>query len=374
MVTRISTTAAPFSAFLDAALDSQGNIIVVASSAGGTSGVVARFLTNGTLDPGFGTNGIATLPFSLASDELAVAIQSNGQIVVGGSTYVSSVGAFALSRYNTDGTLDQNFGSAGQAITSFPGLNATLQVMLVQPDGAILASGETFTLATPVSAGAGLARYTADGSPDPTFGIGGTVTLATVNPATALALLSTGRTVFTSNSLGLLLNANGSVSATLPGIVAVAQTGSMDFQSNGKLISAFQEQTQLHGETEAVSAVRTNPNGLPDTSFTAPLFYFNTGIQFQEFNQSTPEAVLVTPSGQILVGGSSSTNMTGPVFGLARLNANGSLDSTFGIGGVVTTSLLNDDTVQKILVQSDGKIVAVGSAGSAVALVRYLGH
>jgi hypothetical protein len=68
------------------------------------------------------------------------------------------------------------------------------------------------------------------------------------------------------------------------------------------------------------------------------------------------------------------------VFGLARLDSNGSLDTTFGAGGTVTTSFQNDDTIEAVLIQTNGDIVAVGlttnrsTAVGSLALARYLGN
>jgi uncharacterized delta-60 repeat protein len=377
VVTGIPAVQLPFAAALDAALDAEGNIVVVASNGAGTLGRLARFLPTGALDSTFGNKGIALVPFPLASAAFALAIQSNGQIVVGGTTNgAAGASAFALARYNSNGALDSTFGSGGEVITSFANLAASLQVVLVQPNGDMVASGQFVAIGLPYvyPSGAALARYTSNGELDVTFGTAGTVTLPGVAELTALALVSNGQILFTSNSIGLALNANGSAYGTVSGIVAIAHEGSMDFQPNGELVGAVQQATQRDSETTAVLVTRTYANGSADSTFTAPLFDFNSGTEIEEFNQSSPLALSIASAGQILVGGSSSTNATVPVFGLARLNSNGSLDTTFGSGGVVTTAFAHEATVEKLLVQSDGKIVAVGSAGTDLALARYLGQ
>jgi uncharacterized delta-60 repeat protein len=88
-------------------------------------------------------------------------------------------------------------------------------------------------------------------------------------------------------------------------------------------------------------------------------------------------AVAVQSNGQALVGGAHF--LATSVFGLARLTTNGNLDPTFGNGGMLTTFLQGNEGVAALLIQPDGKIVAVGySENNAtgvvdVALVRYLG-
>src|SRR3989304_7234932 len=74
---------------------------------------------NGDLDPRFDTDGKVTTSFGAASEGHAVAIQSDGKIVVAGVAVVSGVGHFGLARYNTNGSLDATFGTGGLVTTSF---------------------------------------------------------------------------------------------------------------------------------------------------------------------------------------------------------------------------------------------------------------
>ena len=83
------------------------------------------------------------------------------------------------------------------------------------------------------------------------------------------------------------------------------------------------------------------------------------------------------PNGQIVIAGSSFKDTS--VFGLARLDTNGSLDSTFGSTGVLTTSFQGDDGATAVLIQPNGDIVAVGfsenntTGVTDIALARYIG-
>ena len=87
--------------------------------------------------------------------------------------------------------------------------------------------------------------------------------------------------------------------------------------------------------------------------------------------------MVTLPDGQIVVGGAHFAGSS-PI-GLARVNGNGSLDTAFGNGGTLTTTIQGDESAATVLIQPDGKIIAIGfsennSTGvTDVFLVRYLG-
>jgi uncharacterized delta-60 repeat protein len=102
----------------------------------------ARQLLAFYLDPSFGNQRKVTTDFGSLSDEAtSVAVQSDGKIVVGGGSGVGTLGAFALSRYTTDGTLDATFGSGGKVTTNLSPVIDQLLDVAIQPDGKILAVG-----------------------------------------------------------------------------------------------------------------------------------------------------------------------------------------------------------------------------------------
>ncbi len=127
---------------------------------------VARYTTEGTLDPGFGTAGIMRLAFDdVNTFASAVALQADGRILVSGSTATTSSG-FLLVRLNADGTPDRDFGHVG--IVTDGGPVVRTWTIALQPDGRIITGGTTSD-----NHHFALARHNTNGTPDPTFGSGG---------------------------------------------------------------------------------------------------------------------------------------------------------------------------------------------------------
>jgi uncharacterized delta-60 repeat protein len=148
-----------------------------------------RYNSDGTLDTTFDDNGIVTTDIDNYSDTAyALTVLPNGKTLLGGMSYTGTDYAFALVRYNNNGSVDTDFGTSGKVITPIGSDDARAYALVAQPDGKILLSGysvnsgEDFTLA----------RYNNDGSPDTSFGAGdGIVTVDidnTHNVSTALAL------------------------------------------------------------------------------------------------------------------------------------------------------------------------------------------
>ena len=137
---------------------------------------VARFNADGSLDTGFGTDGVVTTDFNGGNDyAYGLAIQPDGKIVVAGYAADGSTGDdFALARYNTDGSLDTGFGSGGKVTTDFAGGNDHASSVVIQSDGKIVAAGYAADGSTHNDFA--LARYDANGSLDTAFGTGGKVT------------------------------------------------------------------------------------------------------------------------------------------------------------------------------------------------------
>ena len=113
-----------------------------------------------------------TLPDS-ADKAFAVTLQPDGKIVAAGNAYNVSNNDIALARYNTDGTLDTDFGTSGKVLTGFDESWDNARAMAVQEDGKIVLVGEVCKDGT---YDFGVARYNADGTPDTTFSGDGKLT------------------------------------------------------------------------------------------------------------------------------------------------------------------------------------------------------
>ena len=104
------------------ALQSDGKIVAVGYKSNGNDNewVIARYNTNGTLDNGFGVNGIVTQNVTSFDDVLTTAIiQPDGKIVVGGFSKPNDNYLWTLARYDSDGIIDNAFGNNGFVTTSF---------------------------------------------------------------------------------------------------------------------------------------------------------------------------------------------------------------------------------------------------------------
>jgi uncharacterized delta-60 repeat protein len=370
------------------ALQSNGDIVIAVGIGGPDMGLV-RYLPNGTRDTTFGNGGFAAFPdLGIGSTRPGLAVQSDGKIVwAGEATADNGTGAaFAVVRFNANGTLDQGFGTGGVATSAFANANVQgAQTVLVQPDGKILAGGAVlFGGRPPVDVG-GLVRFNANGSIDKGFGSGGQELVPNSNPVlssvigvTAVGLDASGD-IFTLPS-HLEFSPAGQRDATLtPAAITTASpstSGAVAFLPSGGFVVAAVVAT-CRGCERDVQLTRFNPDG--STAATA------TGIDYAGQNgalavSDTPAAVAIQANGQAVVGGSHVENnqfSSTSVFGLARFNTDATLDAAFGTGGVLTNRIQGHDSVILLVIQPDGKILAVGTSQNAsgvteLALARYL--
>jgi uncharacterized delta-60 repeat protein len=170
---------------------------------------LARYESGGAVDNTFGTLGLVTTDFGGSVDRaFAMALQPDGKLVVAGDSDAN----FALARYNSNGSLDPSFGAGGKVITTFGGIDQASAVTL-QPDGKIVVAGQTDT---GVSIDFALARYMPDGSLDGAFGSGGRVTTNFTGTSddlgSAVALQSDGKIV-----VGGASNGNFALARYTPG-------------------------------------------------------------------------------------------------------------------------------------------------------------
>src|SRR5262245_10803908 len=143
--------------------------------------LLIRYNANGSLDPTFGIGGKVTVDFqngAFSSNDLLrfdVAIQGDGKIVIAGTADAGNLTTdIGVARYDTSGNPDPTFGIGGKVTTDFFGNNDAANSLAIQSDGKIVVAGST--IASNFDTDFALVRYESDGDLDGTFGIGGKVT------------------------------------------------------------------------------------------------------------------------------------------------------------------------------------------------------
>jgi uncharacterized delta-60 repeat protein len=337
---------------------------------------------SGNLDLMFGSAGVVTVDFNGANDRAnAIAIQSDGKVILGGFATAagSSLEQFALVRLNPDGKLDSSFGSGGKATTFFGGLTNEVTGVAIQGDGSIVAAG---TAQTPDGGfHFGLARFNSDGTPDPSFGSGGKIATVINGVAHCVTLQSDGRIVV-GGSIQTVRNHDFAVARYKPDGSLDRKFGTdgistVDFgredeilaialQPDGKIVAAGY--AGRPGALEDFGLARFNTDGSLDTSFGAG-GKLTTDFGFRD----KAMGVLILPNGQIVAAGyaGDSTDLNYG-FALARYSSDGLLDSTFGVNGAVITHFSGRiDEAHALALDADGGLVVVGESGGSLAVARY---
>jgi uncharacterized delta-60 repeat protein len=314
--------------------------LVVAGSANGSSSVfaVVRYDSDGSLDPGFSGDGIQLTAFAdgtaIGRD---VAIGADGRIVVAGTnrgTGGPATVAFALARYDTDGTLDDTFSGDGMQTTSVRAFEDEARAVAIQPGGKIVAAGYSVTddASQPEVA---VVRYDAGGTPDPSFSGDGklTTTFADYSEAFDVAVRD-GKTVIA----GVTTAAGGSIEGNDLIVARYNDDGGLD--------------TDFSGDGKQVT----------DTAF---------------FDEA--DAVAIQDNGRVVAAGFQGASASSVAdFMLVRYRTDGELDTTFSGDGVQTTDFSGPtERASSIALGSDGRIVAGGFSGTGdttdFALARYGG-
>ena len=340
---------------------------------------LASFSQEGSLDNTFGSNGIVTTAVGDFSYANATAIQADGKIVAAGTSSINNIESFTLTRYNTNGSLDATFGTAGIVTTSITDDGySSANAVAIQADGKIVVAGSStiyegsITMIDNYVDYTSLIRYNTNGSLDLTFGLEGIVLMEgesiTGTVAFAVALQADGKIVLAGSVL-TRHNTNGSLDTTFgnAGIVT-SIADDIAIQADGKIVAAG---TSSINNIESFTLTRYNTNGSLDGAF-GPLGtpgIVTTSITNEGY--SSANAVGIQADGKIVVAGYSSSNGPQSLFSLTRYNTNGSLDNTFGNVGIVTTSIGVNSLARGIALQTDGKIVVTGGSDNTFAVVRY---
>ncbi|MCG6920093.1 MAG: right-handed parallel beta-helix repeat-containing protein, partial [Acidobacteria bacterium] len=400
------------------ALQSDGKILVGGFGyvSWATDFTVARYNADFRLDSTFGAAGIATTNLDLDDEGWTVALQPDGKILLGGHDRVGSSWGnddFAVVRYDSNGILDTATFNPGGGFGDFlqkPGtVDTQVRTDTFDLGRPMALQGTKIVLAGPVERAPasylyqfGVARYLDTGQLDTTFNAGGTPGTATV---------SVGASSDWANAIVVDASASGYI------LLAGASTdtaGGNDFdfsmvryQLDGTLDASFgaggKVKTDLRGGQDWGAGVAVQSDGKivmaggsigpgGDTDFAVVRYVANGtsldasfGSGGMAFTPMAPgdasdeaSALVLQPDGKIVVVGGA-TNASGDYdFAVVRYNTDGSLDTSFGFGGKVTTPIGGgDDVATAVVLQPDGRIVVVGHSYNTLtqdtdfAMVRY---
>jgi uncharacterized delta-60 repeat protein len=305
------------------AVQSDGKIVAAGSSRG-TAFLLARFNAGGSLDQTFGTNGSVETTFGdQAAAGSGIVVQADGKIIVvgvSGAGPYSELNDFALARYNSDGSLDQSFGSGGTLKIHFPGegnTGSSATSAALQTDGKLVVGGyykkNDRLPVEPI-----VARFNSNiqGSPlDPTFGTGG----------------------FVMTKMGL----------------GDAFAFGIAIQSNGRIVLAgYSVTTQDHD----FSLIGYTSKGTVDSSFGTRGF---VTTDFSGASDDIAYAMTMQSDGKLIVAGKTGDYPEND-FVVARYSSDGQLDQTFAVGGKVVSDFSSIDQAYGIALQPNGRILLAG--------------
>ena len=317
----------------DVVLRPDGKIVVAGPTnrAGNTDFAVAQVLNpQGTFDPSFGGGGFGNLDFAAgggSSDSAqGVTLQPDGKVILAGYTNANATQDIGVARTTAGGMLDFGYGASGISFTNF-GADEYGHDVALQPDGKIIVAGSHYPAGPPNGAFAATRLLNPQGTADPSFG-----------------------------------ETNGELTVDFG---ADDEALGMALQPDGKIILAGYTQL-LTAPVSEFAVARLDQNGKPDGSFG------EDGKITVDFGRvDAAYAAAVQPDGKIIVAGD-----TGDGFGVARLQPNGILDTTFGTGGKSIADFGVNAEARDMALQPDGKIVVAGytSAGTGdILIARFLG-
>lgn len=358
----------------DLAIQSDGKIVVVGD--GGNDFVMARYNVEGSLDPTF-NNGNTDFGQN-NEDAAAVAIQNDGKIVVVGSSEMNGIGpskTFAMARYRSNGSLDFTFSTDGK-VTDASFMIRALAVA-IQGDGKIVVAGQS--IYGNDGSGFAVVRYNSDGTVDTTFG--------NVNGRGVQTHFQSGdeyASHIVIDDSGRIVVIGHSGSAGRGAIARYNGDGSLDttFGNGGKVLTTFADHaaaiqsdgkilvagSMKNGSDVDFAVARYDSDGTLDTSFGIG------GTQITNFGPSGEFAnsVAIQGDGKIVVTGT--VIDTWGKFAVARYNHDGSIDTTFASGGKKIADLgPNGAGSSSMAVQKDGNIVMAGSSNGDFLVARLVG-
>lgn len=363
------------------ALQPDGKIVFCSNRSAGffvTDVSIGRLKANGSLDSGFGRNGISSFPVFAGGFNLAVglAIQPDGKIVTGGmANDGSSANQVFIARLNANGSLDAGFGRGGIGIYDINDEDERITDLRIQRNGKILICGIAST--SSASDSGFILRVTRSGALDNTFAGGGIFRYKRGGRQTNLYAMdadSSGKIVaggsYNSGSnaqdfLLLRLDSNGVLDNSFgtSGVVSTDffndydEIHSLKILANQSVIAAGYS---YNGNNDGIAVIKYSASGVADNSFgTAGKKYIGDSTM-----PMRGYSMALQPDGKIVVGGQKATSSGTSDLVLLRLSASGVPDTGFfPRTGYITADLFGDeDRVHSVSLQPDGKIAVYGTS------------
>ncbi|MEA2522215.1 MAG: hypothetical protein QOI81_1861 [Actinomycetota bacterium] len=370
-------------------LDGQGRVVTAGYTLNGRPNfVVARFLQNGTLDTTFGDLGRTILDLGGADYAYALAIQTDGKIVLAGESDLAGRSRMAVARFNANGRVDTTFGGHdGFVLTSFGKDQQAANAVVFTPDDKIVVAG--FTSNGRSTARSAMARYSIGGTLDHSFGgdgrasfdfsrsneqfealswDGGNYVLAGYAEVNGVPAFSVAN-VTGAGHLNHQFSHNGFNTTNVS--VGPDLGFAMVQQPDGKIVVAGRA---ANSGRDDWGSVRYTAKGGVDKS------WGKSGRVITSFGKGSDAAygIAIQANGKMVVVGRVHRTTTGADFGLVRYNTDGSINQTFGTKGKVKTDFSGgQDTARDIVItDSNRRIVVVGDAVKngvrKMALARYV--
>ena len=387
------------------AVQSDGKILVPGTPEGSQGFSIARLLPDGSPDPSWGEGGVVRTPLGGSAEARDVAVQPDGKIVAVGEAPGTVNRDFAIVRYRSNGELDPSFGEGGIVILPVGTEGDQAHTVAIGPGGRIAIVG---IAGLPSHRDAvGVAMLESDGTPEVAFAGDGTTVIQTESGeddrGEGVAFQSDGKILiadstgagigdgFTLIRLGLdgepdhSFGGDGVVETPIPGEGGVEEGRISDVlvQPDGKIVGGGYGVDSVGVTMETVikfEVVRYLSNGELDPSFGSGGM---VGVRLPS-NYSFGRKLALDASGRLILGGTYDANPApleeNEAPALMRFNPSGSLDSSFGSGGIVIGTLasgVEEESIEGLALQPDGKILTSGSryaepGGFSGVISRYI--
>jgi uncharacterized delta-60 repeat protein len=348
---------------------------------------VQRFSSAGESDGSFGDRGVATSPASSVQSSFqflgGAALRSDGKITLVGLIPLNGATSIAHIRLNGDGKPDSTLATSDALLSSGSTGSNTLfagRAVAIQADGKAVVAGVATTSDFSSQSRLAVSRYTASGQLDPTFSKVGTMGLNSYPSAGRSLVIQPDQKIvvagsFNQSLLFVRLLPDGSLDSkfgsngTRTGGTGVANA--IASQTDGKIIAVGTSSPFTNNQTNSDFVLeRITADGRADTSFG------NLGRVRTSFGGYRDEArgVVIQPDGKIVVAGFTYIGaFLRTQVALARYNVDGTLDTSFGTAGMITSSAgaCTDAVGSCVALQRDGRILVGGSADGNIMLQRY---